>query len=86
MMLIPTCLTARARVSEAVKPKASVNESVRGTDIYAMVDVTNYSLTYNMSGFTNHMSPDDHYPGFKAYHRRIHCYRTPCQCCHAFLI
>ena len=41
--------------------KGIVNESVRGTDIYAMVDVTNYSLTYKMSGFTNHMSPDDHY-------------------------
>ena len=39
--------------------KGIVNESVRGTDIYAMVDVTNYSLTYKMSGFTNHMSPDE---------------------------
>lgn len=38
--------------------KGIVNESVRGTDIYAMVDVTNYSLTYKMSGFTNHMSPE----------------------------
>ena len=65
MMLIPTCLTARARVSEAVKQKGIVNESVRGTDIYAMVDVTNYSLTYKMSGFTNHMSPDDHYQDLK---------------------
>ncbi len=64
MMLIPTCLTARARVSEAVS-KGIVNESVRGTDIYAMVDVTNYSLTYKMSGFTNHMSPDDHYQDLK---------------------
>ena len=30
-----------------------------------MVDVTNYSLTYKMSGFTNHMSPDDHYQDLK---------------------
>ena len=45
--------------------KGIVNESVRGTDIYAMVDVTNYSLTYKMSGFTNHMSPDDHYQDLK---------------------
>ena len=45
--------------------KGSVEESVRGTDIYAMVDVTNYSLTYKVSGFTNHMSPDDHYQDLK---------------------
>ena len=45
--------------------KGSVEESVRGTDIYAMVDVTNYSLTYQVSGFTNHMSPDDHYQDLK---------------------
>ena len=45
--------------------KGIVNESVRGTDIYAMVDVTNYSLTYNVSGFTNHMSPDDHFQDLK---------------------
>lgn len=42
-----------------------MEESVRGTDIYAMVDVTNYSLTYKVSGFTNHMSPDDHYQDLK---------------------
>lgn len=45
--------------------KGAVYESVRGTDIYAMVDVTNYSLTYKMSGFTNHMSPDDHFQDLK---------------------
>ena len=45
--------------------RGSVEESVRGTDIYAMVDVTNYSLTYKVSGFTNHMSPDDHYQDLK---------------------
>ena len=45
--------------------KGSVDESVRGTDIYAMVDVTNYSLTYKVSGFVNHMSPDDHYQDLK---------------------
>ena len=42
-----------------------INESVRGADIFAMVDVTNYSLTYNVSGFTNHMSPDDHFQDLK---------------------
>ena len=45
--------------------KAVINESVRGTDIFAMVDVTNYSLTYKLSGITNHMSPDDHFQDLK---------------------
>ena len=40
--------------------KAVINESVRGTDIFAMVDITNYSLTYTLSGITNHISPDGH--------------------------
>ena len=45
--------------------KGVINESVRGTDVFAMVDVTNYSLTYKMSGYVNHMSPDDHYQDLK---------------------
>lgn len=45
--------------------KGVINESVRGTDVYTMVDVTNYSLTYKISGFTNHMSPDDHFQDLK---------------------
>ena len=45
--------------------KGIILESVRGTDIYAMVDVTNYSLTYRISGFTNLMSPDDHFQDLK---------------------
>ena len=45
--------------------KALIRESVRGADIYAMVDVTNYSLTYTVNGYTNHMSPDDHYQDLK---------------------
>lgn len=45
--------------------KGAIHESVRGTDIYAMVDVTNFSLTYKISGFTNHMSPDDHFQDLK---------------------
>jgi len=45
--------------------KAQINESVRGTDIFAMVDVTNHSLTYKMAGYTNHMSPDDHFQDLK---------------------
>ena len=45
--------------------KGVVRESVRGTDLFAMVDVTNHSLTYKMSGYVNHMSPDDHYQDLK---------------------
>ncbi len=45
--------------------KAVINESVRGADIFAMVDVTNHSLTYKVSGQVNHMSPDDHYQDLK---------------------
>ena len=45
--------------------KGIINESVRGKDIYLMVDVCNYSLTYSLTGITNHMSPDDHYQNLK---------------------
>ncbi len=45
--------------------KAVINESVRGADVYVMADVTNYSLTYSMNGYINHMSPDDHYQNMK---------------------
>lgn len=45
--------------------KGVIHESVRGTDVFAMVDITNYSLSYKMSGFTNHMSPDDHFQDLK---------------------
>ena len=45
--------------------KGVINESVRGYDLYLMVDVTNYSLTYSVSGHENHMSPDDHYADLK---------------------
>ena len=41
--------------------KGSINESVRGKDLYIMTDVTNYNLTYSLCGLTNHMSPDDHF-------------------------
>lgn len=45
--------------------KCVVTESVRGDDIYLMVDVCNYSLTYRMGAFTNLMSPDDHFQDLK---------------------
>ena len=45
--------------------KGQVNCSIRGYDLYILVDVTNYSLTYKISGQENHMSPDDHYQDLK---------------------
>lgn len=45
--------------------KGILGESVRGDDIYVMVDVCNHSLTYSLCGHTNHMSPDDHFQDLK---------------------
>lgn len=45
--------------------KGVIMESVRGTDLYLLVDVGNYSLTYSLFGRENHMSPDDHYQDLK---------------------
>ena len=45
--------------------KGIINESVRGKDIFIMVDVCNYSLTYSLSGHTSRMSPDDHFQNLK---------------------
>ena len=45
--------------------KGTILESVRGVDLYIMVDVANYSLTYSLCGQINHMSPDDHYQDLK---------------------
>ena len=45
--------------------KGMILESVRGADLYLLVDVANYSLTYSLCGFKNHMSPDDHYQDLK---------------------
>ena len=45
--------------------KGSFDESIRGMDLYLMVDVCNYSMTYSLHGMTNHMSPDDHYQDLK---------------------
>ena len=45
--------------------KAVINESVRGTDIFVMADVMNYSIPYTVCGYTNHMSPDDHFQNLK---------------------
>ena len=45
--------------------KGYIKESVRGADLFIMVDVTNYSLTYTVCGHENHMSPDNHYQDLK---------------------
>ena len=45
--------------------KGLVKESVRGYDVFIVVDPGNYSLTYNLFGYENHMSPDDHYANLK---------------------
>ncbi|MGN0317192.1 MAG: ribose-phosphate pyrophosphokinase [Lachnospira sp.] len=45
--------------------KGVLVDSVRGHDLYIMVDVCNYSLEYTVCGFKNHMSPDDHYADLK---------------------
>ena len=45
--------------------KGMILQSVRGTDLYLLVDVCNYSLTYSLCGHKNHMSPDDHFQDLK---------------------
>jgi ribose-phosphate pyrophosphokinase len=45
--------------------KAVLEETVRGKDLFILVDVCNHSITYKMNGYTNHMSPDDHYQNLK---------------------
>ena len=45
--------------------KGLVKESVRGYDVFLVVDPGNYSLTYNLFGYENHMSPDDHFANLK---------------------
>ena len=45
--------------------KGLVKQSVRGDDVFFVVDPGNYSLTYNLFGRENHMSPDDHFANLK---------------------
>lgn len=40
--------------------KTEIQETVRGKDLYLLTDIGNYSITYNIHGFTNHMSPNDY--------------------------
>ena len=45
--------------------KAVIDETVRGHDVYIICDCFNHGVTYNMYGYENHMSPDDHYQDLK---------------------
>ena len=45
--------------------KGVLNESVRGKDLFIIDRCMNYSLTYSVNGYVNHMSPDDHYQDLK---------------------
>ena len=45
--------------------KGVIRESVRGTDLYILVDVLNHNLEYKISGKPSPMSPDDHYQDLK---------------------
>lgn len=56
------CSCPRFGTGEA---KGILRESIRGADLFVMVDVCNYSLTYTVNGHRNHMSPDDHYQDLK---------------------
>lgn len=50
---------------ETGEGKAVLSDSARGMDVFILVDITNYSITYQMNGFVNHMSPDDHFQDVK---------------------
>ncbi|MFI3238219.1 MAG: ribose-phosphate pyrophosphokinase [Lachnospiraceae bacterium] len=54
--------TPRFRSGEA---KGSIVSSVRGADLYILVDVCNHSISYKMNSYTNYKSPDDHYQDLK---------------------
>ena len=45
--------------------KGKINASIRGADLFIMVDISNYSPTYKIGPYVNHMSPDDHYQDLK---------------------
>lgn len=45
--------------------KGVISESVRGKDLFILVDVCNHSISYIMNGYTNYKSPDDHYQDLK---------------------
>ncbi len=45
--------------------KGILHESVRGSDLFILLDVCNHEITYSLNGYANRMSPDDHYQDLK---------------------
>ena len=62
-------LTERFSTGEG---RALLRESARGKDVFILVDVMNWTVTYKMNGFINHMSPDDHFQDLKRVISAIH--------------
>ena len=62
-------LTERFSTGEG---RALLREAARGKDVFILVDVMNWTVTYKMNGFINHMSPDDHFQDLKRVISAIH--------------
>ena len=45
--------------------KGTIRQSIRGEDVYILVDVCNYSIHYQLNSHENVMSPDDHFQDLK---------------------
>lgn len=45
--------------------KIQIMDSVRDADVFILADPGNHSITYEMHGYTNHMSPDEHQQDIK---------------------
>lgn len=45
--------------------KVTINESVRGKDIFILADIGNYGLTYKMYGMETRIGPDEHFSDIK---------------------
>ena len=72
LSIIPQGYTEKSFIVECECPrfgtgegKGYIKESVRGADLFIMVDVTNFSQTYTVCGHENHMSPDNHFQDLK---------------------
>ena len=60
------CLTeAECPRFSSGEAKCVLRESVRDRDVYILLDVCNWSVSYKMFGAVNRMSPDDHYQDLK---------------------
>ena len=65
--------------------KGVIKETIRGTDLFIMSDVCNYSLTYSVNGHLNHMSPDDHFQDIKRVIARLpEKHTASMSSCHSF--